>query len=187
MRVATWKCQDTLGANRQKAGDYTWALPASIKYRGWVINQWKGFFTVCKKELQKRTIPIINDWITAIKWVQRIYPNTYDFMHDISDREGGWGAWVWYGGSHWHGYHIGDDFLGADTVGGWMQFRYSTFAPHWRDAQANLKQRGYIIPSIPMPPQGGPSQYAAWLSPLGQALTAGYMKWSNQEGCHWCL
>lgn len=134
-----------------------------------------------------RELPLINDWRTAVHYVQRIYPGTESWMLSISDREGGWGPWVWYGGRHWSGYHIGNDFLGADTVGGWLQFRYSTFAPYWRKAQDDLRSRGYIIPEIPMPPEGGPTKYAAWLSPLGQALTGAYMRYTHQDGCHWCL
>lgn len=134
-----------------------------------------------------RELPLINDWRTAVHYVQRIYPGTESWMLAISDREGGWGPWVWYGGGHWRGYHIGNDFLGADTVGGWMQFRYSTFAPYWRATEADLRRRGFIIPDIPMPPEGGPKMYAAWLSPLGQALTAGYMRYTGKDGCHWCL
>lgn len=134
-----------------------------------------------------REIPLINDWRTAVRWVQRIYPGTEGWLLSISDREGGWGEWVWYGGRHWSGYHIGNDFLGADTVGGWLQFRYSTFAPYWRSAEADLRRRGYIIPSIPMPPEGGDSRYAAWLSPLGQALTGAYMRYTGKDGCHWCI
>lgn len=132
-------------------------------------------------------IPLINDWRTAVRWVQKIYPGTESWMLYISDREGGWGPWVWYGGRKWSGYHIGDDFLGADTVGGWMQFRYSTFAPYWRGAQKDLRSRGYTIPNIPMPPEGGDPEYAAWLSPIGQALTAAYMRYTGRDGCHWCL
>jgi hypothetical protein len=138
-------------------------------------------------------IPLINDWQLAVSWVQRIYPGTESWMLDISDREGGWGPWVWYRGACsnppclWHGYHVGNDYLGADTVGGWMQFRYSTFAPYWRGAQKDLRSRGFIIPDIPMPPEGGDPEYAAWLSPIGQALTAAYMRATGRDGCHWCL
>lgn len=132
-------------------------------------------------------LPLINDWRTAVRWVQRIYPGTESWMLYISDREGGWGPWVWYGGRRWSGHHVGNDFLGADTVGGWMQFRYSTFAPYWRHAQADLARRGYVVPFIPMPPEGGPSKYAGWLSPLAQALTAGYMRYYGKDACHWCL
>jgi hypothetical protein len=106
-------------------------------------------------------------------------------MLHISDREGGYGPWVWYGGRHWSGYHIGNDFLGADTVGGWMQFRFSTFEPYWRQARVDVRRRGFIIPEIRH--RGGPSRYQAWLSPLGQALTAGYMRYHGKDGCHWCL
>jgi hypothetical protein len=132
-------------------------------------------------------IPLINDWRTAVRWVQRIYPGTESWMLYISDREGGWGPWVWYGGRTWSGYHVGNDYLGADTVGGWMQFRYSTFAPYWRQAQEDLRERGYTLPLFQMPPEGGPSKYVGWLSPLAQALTAGYMRSTGKDGCHWCL
>ena len=139
-----------------------------------------------------RELPLTNDWLTAVRLVQRIYPGTADWMLYISHREGGYGQWVWWAGSCsnspclWHGYHIGSDSTG-DTVGGWAQFRYSTFAPYWRATEENLRQRGYIVPHIPMPPAGGDPKYAAWLSPLGQALTMAYMKYYGKEGCHWCL
>lgn len=139
-------------------------------------------------------LPQTNDWLTAIHIAQRAYPGTEPILRSLSDREGGWGRWVWYSGACsnppclWRGYHVGgDNVSGADTVGGWMQFRYSTFAPYWRAARADLKRRGFIIPLMQMPPEGGPVQYAAWLSPLGQALTAAYMHYSGKAGCHWCL
>jgi len=150
--------------------DRSWE--ARVKYEKWVKD---------------RTLPVINDWLTAIRWVQRIYPGTYDWLYSISDREGGHSYWVWFGGRRWSGYHIGDDYLGADTVGGWMQFRYSTFAPYWRHAQENLRGRGFIIPNFKMPRAGGANQYAPWLSAMGQALTTGYGKGAGREGCHWCL
>jgi len=143
--------------------------------------------------MRDHQIPLINDWRTAVRWVQRIYPGTEGWMLYISDREGGWGRPVWYSGAcsdppcYWRGYHVGNDYLGGDTVFGPMQFRFSTFEPYWRGAQKDLRSRGYIVPNIPMPPEGGPSRYAAWLSPLGQALTAGYMKYYGREGCHWCI
>lgn len=130
-------------------------------------------------------LPNTNDWLTAVRVAQRVYPGTTSWLLYISGREGGHGPWVWYGGRQWSGYHIGDDFLGADTVGGWMQFRFSTFAPYWRGMIKDLKARGVTLP--PIPDRGGPSEYQPWLWPLGQALTAGYMKFYGREGCHWCL
>lgn len=130
-------------------------------------------------------LPPTNDWRTAVRIVQRIYPGTESWMLSISDREGGWGPWVWYGGRGWNGYHVGDDFLGADTVGGWMQFRFSTFAPYYRGMVKDLRARGITLPVFP--DRGGPAIYQPWLDPLGQALTAGYMRYYGKDGCHWCL
>lgn len=135
-------------------------------------------------------LPITNDWLTALRIVQRVYPGTYDRLYFLSDREGGFGPWVWWSGSCgsppclWHGYHIGHDSTG-DTVGGWMQFRWSTFAPWWRATVKDLKRRGFEIPQFP--DRGGPAEYQPWLDPLGQALTAAYMHYSGNAGCHWCL
>lgn len=139
-----------------------------------------------KKQLYSY-FPSTNDWRTAVTIAQRAYPGTAGWMLYISRREGGYGQWVWYGHRLWNGYHIGNDYLGADTVGGWMQFRYSTFAPYWRAAEADLNRRGFHVPDFQMPPPGGPTKYAAWLNPLGQALTAGYMRYYGKDGCHWCL
>jgi hypothetical protein len=178
--------------------NHRWVL-APRHEKCWMVP-WQRSCTVARASLRLHTalsqlsthivdheIPLINDWRTAVRWVQRIYPGTEGWLLYISKREGGWGEWVWYGGRPWTGYHIGNDFLGADTVGGNLQFRYSTFAPYWRQTEANLRQRGYIVPDIPMPPAGGDPKYAAWLSPLGQALTGAYMKYYGKEGCHWCL
>jgi len=66
-----------------------------------------------------------------------------------------------------------------------MQFRFSTFDPYWRMAQDDLRRRGFIVPAFPN--RGGDARYQAWLDPLGQALTAGYMRYTGKDGCHWCL
>lgn len=190
-RRTTWACQDrlrlVLSVKRTKAGTDVWSLPTSVPYRIWVLDHWNHLAAECSKKVRARTIPNIQDWPMAVRWVQKIYPGTQDWMLAISDREGGWGRWVWYGGGTWRGSHIGNDFLGADTVGGWMQFRFSTFAPYWRQAKEDLIRRGYFIPDFKVPPPGGDPLYAEWLNPMGQALTAGYMRYTGKDGCHWCL
>lgn len=186
-RRLTWSCQDRLGRARARASWGVWGLPRSLAARTWVRDRWARRYRGCKVELSRRSLPLTNDWQTAVRIVQRVYPGTAEWMLAISDREGGWGEWVWYGGGHWTGHHIGNDFLGADTVGGNMQFRYSTFAPYWRQAQADLARRGFILPELKMPAAGGDPRYVGWLSPLGQALTAGYMRYTGKDGCHWCL
>ncbi len=191
--VRLWNCQDRLvllGFRKQRDGFQeprdTWGQ----RYAAWVLEQRARKLAKCQATLRyvvAHLIPDIHDWLGAVQWVQRIYPGTERWLRDISDREGGWREWVWYGGRGWTGYHIGDDYLGADTVGGWMQFRYSTFAPYWRQAQQWLEARGYIVPRFKMPAPGGNPKYAAWLAPMGQALTAGYMRYTGRDGCHWCL
>jgi hypothetical protein len=167
---------------KEKCWQVRWQKTCRIA-RGLIRDhQWKT------RTIQRKlwyTLPATGDWQTAVRIVQRLYPGTADWMLSISAREGGYGRWVWYGGRSWSGYHIGDDFLGADTVGGWMQFRFSTFAPYWRGAIKDLRRRGFVVPEFPN--RGGPEVYQPWLDPLGQALTAGYMRYYGKDGCHWCI
>lgn len=198
-----WKSATVLAF--YKNHKHRWLL-APNKTKCWEVP-WQRSCTIARASVRLHTalaqvatrrllyeLPLTNDWLTAVRIAQRAYPGTEPILRSLSDREGGWGRWVWYSGACsnspclWRGYHVGgDNVSGADTVGGWMQFRYSTFAPYWRQAQADLKRRGFLLPEIPMPPEGGPIRYAGWLSPLGQALTAGYMHYYGKAGCHWCL
>lgn len=172
-------------------------MVASQKTKCWQVA-WQRECTIARAKLRLHRalvdvaenrlyheLPETGDWQTAIRIAQRVYPGTADWMLYISDREGGWSTWVWYGGRPWEGYHIGNDYLGADTVGGWMQFRFSTFAPYYRGMVKDLAQRGFQLPQFP--DRGGPAEYQPWLDPLGQALTAGYMRYTGRDGCHWCL
>ena len=171
-----------IAPNKNKCSAVPWARSCRIARD--LVAEHSTRRTKLKREMWY-TLPATKDWQTAVQIAQRLYPGTANWMLAISDREGGWSTWVWYGGREWNGYHVGDDFLGADTVGGWMQFRFSTFAPYWRAAQADIKRRGYHLPQFPN--RGGPAIYQAWLDPLGQALTAGYMRYYGKDGCHWCL
>jgi hypothetical protein len=182
--IAFWKGRGKwlLAPGKAKCWDVEWQRSCTVARASHRLHL--ALAAVAQKRLQSE-LPNTNDWVTAVRIAQRVYPGTSDWMLYISDREGGHGPWVWYGGRTWSGYHIGDDFLGADTVGGWMQFRFSTFAPYWRGMIKDLRARGITLP--PVPNRGGPSEYQPWLWPLGQALTAGYMKYYGKEGCHWCL
>lgn len=134
--------------------------------------------------VQARTLPATNDWVTAVRIVQRVYPGTESWLLSCSAAEGGHGEWVWYGGRRWSGGHIGNDYLGMDTVGGWLQMRWSTFKPYWygywgaKGALADTRSRGFIVPNLG-------SGYGPWLRPLAQALTGGYMRFTGRDGHHW--
>jgi hypothetical protein len=135
--------------------------------------------------LAERTLPDPDDWVTAVRAVQRVYPGTESWLLSCSDAESdSHGPWVWFRGRPWRGYHIGNDYLGMDTVGGWMQFRWTTFKPYWygywgaAGALADTRTRGFIVPDLG-------EGYGPWLRPLGQALTAGYMRFTGRDGHHW--
>lgn len=164
LRKATWECQDTLGVPRTRAQDGTWALPRSIPYRTRVVvPKWRTAKASCASQLRNRTIPSTWDWPTAVRMVQRIYPGTQDWLLYISQREGGWGRFV-----------MNTQGSGA---GGWMQFMSSTFYAYNDRAFADARRRGFILDE----------RANTWTHPLGQAVTAGYMRYVGLDGCHWCL
>ena len=167
-RQATWRCQDQLVAlgvldSRTRAAHGTWQLPTSVPYRHWVFRQWTHRAAVCQKNLSGRVLGATGDWLTAVRIVQRVYPGTGDWLRYISHREGGWGRFV-----------MNTQGSGA---GGWMQFMASTFYAYNDDAYADARRRGFILPPATN----------TWTHPLGQALTAAYMRYTHRDGCHWCL
>lgn len=162
-RAITWNCQDALGIKRAHAAVSVWALPQSLAYRSWALEQWQQKASSCLKLQQQRTIPSTTDWVTAVKIVQRIYPGTSGWLLYISHREGGWGRFVMN--------HQGSG------AGGWMQFMAGTYYAHNDAAFADARQRGFIVDE----------SWNHWEHPLGQAITAGYMRYTHQDGCHWCL
>ena len=111
----------------------------------------------------QHTIQYTNDWRTAVRLTQRVFPGTDEWLLYISHREGGYGPFVMN--------HQGSG------AGGWMQFMASTFYAYSDDARRAVQARGFFVePSV-----------WSWTHPLGQALTAGYMRYTGRDGCHWCL
>ena len=162
-RASTWACQDKFpGAKRSKASSSVWALPRSASYRAWVLDRWKARAVGCQEALKQRRL-VTWDWLTAVNLVQRAYPGTKDWLLFISRREGGWGRFV-----------MNTQGSGA---GGWMQFMSSTYYAYNSRAFADIRRRGFVVDD----------QFNAWQQPLGQAVTAGYMRYVGLDGCHWCL
>ncbi len=112
---------------------------------------------------QRYEIPYTNDWRTSVRLTQRIFPGTSSWLLYISHREGGYGPFVMN--------HQGSG------AGGWMQFMSGTFYGYVDDARQAVQARGFIVPD----------SVWTWTHPLGQALTAGYMRYTGRDGCHWCL
>lgn len=158
--VATWRCQDKIPRPRTRA--YSPWKPHSLAFRRWQHNLWTLRLAACRATL-RRSIPNTNDWVTAVAVVQRVYPGTRDWLLFISKREGGYGQFVMN--------HQGSG------AGGWMQFMASTFYAYNDRAYADVRRRGWRIDP----------RTNTWTDPLGQAVTAGYMRFVGLDGCHWCL
>ena len=116
----------------------------------------------------ERTIPNTDNWTRAMRYAQRPFPGTLDWLTFISNREcracftipGGFVC----------------NYQGSGACGP-MQFMSGTYYGHADDARAHLTSRGYIT---------DPNVWA-WRNPLGQALTAAFMRYTGIDGCHWCL
>jgi hypothetical protein len=124
---------------------------------------WRGNAYRHAQVVAKRTLPFTNDWRTSVRLAQRPFPGTSTWLLFISAREGGYGPFVMN--------HQGSG------AGGWMQFMSGTFYAYVDDARAAVERRGFIVPA----------HVWKWTHPLGQALTAGYMRYTGRDGCHWCL
>jgi hypothetical protein len=116
----------------------------------------------------ERTIPNTDNWTRAMRYAQRPFPGTHGWLSFISDRECR-ACYTVPGG-------FVCNYQGSGACGP-MQFMSGTFYGHADDARAHLARHGYIVSS----------EVWAWQNPLGQALTAAYMRYTGQDGCHWCL
>ncbi len=156
--VAAWNCQDKLPADRSPA--YSPWKPHTQKFRRAQLNLWTNRLNRCRAALA-RSIPNTQNWLTAVSLAQRAYPGTADWLLKISRREGGWGRFV-----------MNSQGSGC---GGWMQFMSSTYWAYSHSAYNDLARRGWRID-----PRSN-----SWTDPLGQAVTAAYMRYTGQDRPHW--
>ncbi|MBA3565222.1 MAG: hypothetical protein H0W31_00015 [Actinobacteria bacterium] len=115
-------------------------------------------------------------WLRAVDEVQRVFPGTSGWLISCSAAEGGHGRWVGYGGQ---GYSTW--LRDSDTVGGNLQFRFSTFRGMYRRALDHLRSRDFKVPEH----LRDPGDDVAWRSALGQALAGGWARWSGNDDSHW--
>lgn len=115
-------------------------------------------------------------WHRAVREVQRVFPGTESWLLSCSAAEGGHGRWVGYGGQ---GYSA--SLRDSDTVGGPLQFRWSTFRGMFRHALDHVRERGFIVPSH----LRDPSSDVTWRSALGQALAGGWARYTGNDDSHW--
>lgn len=111
-------------------------------------------------------------WHKAVREVQKVYPGTEGWLLSCSGAEGGHGRWVTYGGGSNYRW-AADNYV----VGGWMQFKLPTLTGMFRHAREDVIRRGYRVPRM--------EGLEAWLSPLAQALAAGWARATGNDASHW--
>jgi hypothetical protein len=114
-----------------------------------------------------RTIPMTSNWTRAMRYAQRPFPGTYDWLEAISNRE----CRACYTTTAFVCNYQGSGACGP------LQFMSGTFYGHAPSAKAWLKAHGFVVPAAAWD----------WRSQLGQALTGAYMRFTGRDGCHWCL
>lgn len=113
-------------------------------------------------------------WQRAVREAQKVFPGTEDWLLSCSAAEGGWGRWVGYAGV---GYSAA--LRDSDTVGGPLQYRFSTYTGHFRRALQYVREKHFFVPR-PL------HDYTnAWTSALGQALAGGWARFTGNDGNHW--
>jgi len=106
------------------------------------------------RQLERLWIPV-RDWHSAVVYVQQWFPGTAEWLLNCSSSEGGHGQWV--------------PNRQGSGAGGWMQYMSGTFYADYNAAVAYLRSRGVTVPS----------STASWYSPLGQAIAAGWARYTG--------
>lgn len=157
-RNATWGYQTKMEVKLTKASK---SPIYGCKYARWVADLWRGRTHRVAKAYDLHVLPAINDWQTSVKIVQRVYPDTDDWLLSCSGGEGGHGGFV-----------MNHEGSGA---GGWMQFLADTFYSNVDNALADVRAKGFIVSA----------RVRSWYHPLGQALTAAFMRTMGWSHTHW--
>lgn len=115
-------------------------------------------------------------WQRAVREVQKVFPGTDSWLLSCSAAEGGHGRWVGYGGQGYSAW-----LRDSDTVGGPLQFRWSTFKGMYRHALDYVTAKGYRVPKH-LRDSGND---VTWRSALGQALAGGWARYTENDDSHW--
>jgi hypothetical protein len=135
---------------------------------------WRKSCKIARKLVEKHeavidsyTLPNTDNWTRAMRIAQRVVPGTLDWLSFISNRECR-ACYTVPGG-------FICNYQGSGACGP-MQFMSGTFYGYVDAARAFVSAQGFVVAD----------EVWSWDNPLGQALTAGYMRYTGQDGCHWC-
>ena len=155
---STWNCQETLGRKRTKSSGRYAKRP--VAYRRYVLRVWRERESTCADDLRAVLTANLNWWL-ATDYANKVFPGTRSWLISCSGSEGGHTSWV--------------PNRQGSGAGGWLQFMSGTFYAYVFDAFSAARSRGYLVMR----------SWMNWLSPAGQAITGGYMRWSGRDGSHW--
>ena len=165
-RAEARKAQKELGA-RLLASHYT--PKTSCKYTKWVARLWKTR-TKHRKSRLVYLAKVNRTPVKAMRYVQKAYPGTYDWLYSCSRGEGQHGPWQWNKPSGHYGHYYLKDYpyrpAGSSGAGGPWQFLESTYNSFNDEAFRVARARGLVLPP----------KYDSWYSILGQAVVAAYVR-----------
>lgn len=161
----------------------TWRKPRNCADARYLANLWAERSYVSRKnfERQKAALRTLRDfrfcdgckaWPRAVAEVQRVFPGTESWLLSCSAAEGGHGRWVGYSGVSYSTW-----LRDSDTVGGPLQFRFSTFTGMYRRGVDYVVGKGFKVPRM--------DSTTAWRSALGQAIAGGWARYTGNDDSHW--
>lgn len=119
-------------------------------------------------------------WLHAVDEVQRVFPGTESWLLSCSDAESNHHHWVGYSGVPYSTW-----LRDSNTVGGYMQFRFGTFTGMYRAAIDYITDLDYRVPETLSDWSSLSGLTRAWRSALGQALAAGWARYTGNDNSHW--
>lgn len=170
-RSRTWYWQDRAGVPRAPTS-HAERHTRSVAYLGWINGRWNHRQIHARKVAHSR-LPNSNDWMTAVRIVQRVWPGTSGWLLSCSGHEGGHGIWVWNGGAPYGAAHSGSD------AGGWMQYFSGTWSGNFHHALDAAETNHRRPPASAVGPSG-----TGWTSPLAQAFAAGWARYEYVRGTY---
>lgn len=180
-RRLTWERQEARGG--APADRSPIVLGKTCRWARYAAGEWQARARSARRSLERweheRTLrdfafkPDYPAWRNAVREVQRVFPGTEGWLLSCSAAEGGHGRWVGYGGQAYSTW-----LRDSDTVGGPLQFRFSTFTGMFRRAVEYVQGQGFLVPIFA-------DLTTAWRSALGQALAGGWARYTGNDDSHW--
>jgi hypothetical protein len=162
----------------------SWRKPRNCKDARWLAFVWSKRSLESRRKTERHHeqmtlkdyefAPGKRAWPRAVREVQRVFPGTESWLLSCSAAEGGHGRWVGYSGVSYSTW-----LRDSDTVGGPLQFRFSTFTGMFRRGAEHVRAKGYRLPSHLS------DQTTAWRSALGQAIAGGWARYTGNDNSHW--